>query len=101
ETTVVGSVFADPSTRSGVWGGFLDFLGSSAVYPVSTDPTTWNSNLSLGANDYGIRLNQLFVSSAFATLSGSDHQDQNALSPAGGIRYTDQTCAGGTPDRPC
>jgi outer membrane receptor protein involved in Fe transport len=90
-TTVVGSVFSDPSNETGL----------SGADPVNTDPSTWWSALKLGGTDYGVRVNQLFGSLVLATLQGSYHKDQSALTPPPGIRYVDNTCSGGTPDNPC
>lgn len=90
-TTVVGSVFADPSTKTGLTGDD----------PVNPDPSTWWSALSLGGTDYGVRLSQLFGSQVIAALQGSYHEDQSTLTPPNGIRYLDYTCAGGTPESPC
>lgn len=102
-TTVVGTVFADPSSNAGAAGadprqGFGTF---DVTPPVSLDPSTWYSTRAQGGTDYGVRLTQLFGSRAIATLQGSYHRDRNALSAPEGIRYIDETCAGGTPDNRC
>ncbi len=102
-TTVVGTVFADPSTTSGAAGADpRQGLGVGDVTPpVSLDPSTWYSARQQGGTDFGIRLTQLFGSKAIATLQGSYHKDNNSLTAPPGIRYTDETCIGGTPDDPC
>ena len=98
-TTVVGTVFADPSTTSGAAGADpRQGLGAFYVTPiVSPDPSTWYSARDQGGTDYGVRLTQLFGSQAIATLQGSYHQDKNSLTAPDGIRYDDWTCGGGTP----
>jgi outer membrane receptor protein involved in Fe transport len=90
-TAVVGSAFADPSTKTGLTG----------ADPVNTDPSTWFSATKFGGTDFGLRVNQLFGSWAFASLQGGYHKDQSSLAPPPGIRYIDQTCAGGTPEAAC
>ena len=98
-TTIVGTVFADPSTSSGAAGADpRQGLGAGEVEPpVSLDPSTWFSERSQGGTDFGVRATQLFGSQAIATFQGSYHKDQNALNAPDGIRYEDQTCTGGMP----
>ena len=102
-TTVVGSVFADPSTTSGVSGA--DPRRDSAFIiifpPVSPVPSTWDSTRSQGGNDYGVRATRIFGPNVLATLQGSYHQDRSSLTAADQIRYQDFTCAGGKPGTPC
>ncbi|MEX1245413.1 MAG: TonB-dependent receptor [Thermoanaerobaculia bacterium] len=102
-TTIVGTVFADPTKSSGAAGADpRQGLGvGEATPPVSPDPSTWYSERFQGGTDFGVRATQLYGSRAIATLQGSYHKDENALTPPDGIRYEDQTCAGGTPDDPC
>ncbi len=102
-TTVVGTVFADPSTSSGAAGADpRQGLGVAQVTPpVSLVPSTWYSERSQGGTDFGVRATHLFGSRAIATLQGSYHRDRNALTAPAGIRYLDQTCPGGTPSQPC
>ncbi|HTO87139.1 MAG TPA: carboxypeptidase regulatory-like domain-containing protein [Thermoanaerobaculia bacterium] len=102
-TSLVGTVFADPATRSGAAGADpAQGLGFYDVAPiVSPDPSTWYSTRNQGGVDYGIRLSQLFGSQMSVTLQGSFHRDRNTLTPPDGIRYEDDTCTGGTPDSPC
>ena len=102
-TTIVGTVFADPSTSSGAAGADpRQGLGVDQVTPpVSLEPSTWYSERFQGGTDFGVRATQLFGSRAIATLQGSYHKDRNALTAPPGIRYLDQTCVGGTPDEPC
>ena len=98
-TTIVGTVFADPSTSSGAAGADpRQGLGVDQVTPpVSLDPSTWYSERFQGGTDFGVRATHLFGSRAIATLQGSYHKDRNGLTAPPGIRYLDQTCAGGTP----
>jgi hypothetical protein len=102
-TTVVGTIFADPSTTSGAAGADpRQGLGVGDVEPpVSLEPSTWYSSRTQGGTDFGVRLTQLFGSNVIATLQGSYHQDQNSLNASDLIRYTDETCTGGSPDDPC
>jgi hypothetical protein len=102
-TTVVGSVFADPSTSSGAAGADpRQGLGDDQVAPpVSLDPSTWYSERSQGGTDFGIRTTHLFGSRVIATLQGSYHKDRNALTAPPGIRYLDETCVGGTSEAQC
>src|SRR5262249_31135689 len=102
-TTVVGTVFADPSTSAGASGADpRQGLGAAYVQPiVSPEPSTWFSARNQGGTDYGVRVNHLIGSRALATIQGSYHKDQNGLTAPDGIRFVDWTCAGGTPDDPC
>jgi hypothetical protein len=102
-TTIVGTVFADPSTSSGAAGADpRQGLGVNQVTPpVSLDPSTWFSERFQGGTDFGVRATHLFGSRAIANLQGSYHKDRNGLTPPPGIRYMDQMCAGGTPGKPC
>lgn len=102
-TTVVATVFADPSTTSGAAGADpRQGLGLGDVEPpVSLDPSTWYSARTQGGADYGLRLTQLFGSAVMVTLQGAYHRDNNALGAPPEVRYEDWTCAGGTPDNPC
>lgn len=102
-TTIVGTVFADPTTSSGAAGADpRQGLGLGQVRPpVSLDPSTWYSERFQGGTDFGVRATQLFGSRAIATVQGSYHQDENELTAPGGIRYIDQKCSDGTPDDPC
>ena len=91
-TTVVGTVFADPSSSA----------GQSGDPPVSLVPSTWYSARTQGGTDYGVRASQLLGSKAIVVLQGSYHRDRNELTAPEGARSTeDYTCVGGTPDRPC
>ncbi|HEY6929254.1 MAG TPA: TonB-dependent receptor [Thermoanaerobaculia bacterium] len=102
-TTVVASVFADPSTTAGASGGDprRDLAFIIVFPPVSPAPSTWNSTRSQGGDDYGVQASQLFGTDVLATLQGSDHQDRSSLTAADEIQYKDFTCTGGTPDAPC
>jgi hypothetical protein len=102
-TSVVGTVFADPSSSVGAAGADpRQGLGSVFVTPiVSPDPSTWFSARDQGGTDFGLRGSQLFGSRAIATIQGGYHENKNVLTAPDGIRYEDWTCAGGTPDEPC
>ncbi|HKD18760.1 MAG TPA: carboxypeptidase regulatory-like domain-containing protein, partial [Thermoanaerobaculia bacterium] len=102
-TTVVATVFADPTTSSGAAGADpRQGLGVGLVTPpVSLEPSTWYSERFQGGTDFGIRASEIFGGKVIATVQGSYHKDQNDLTAPGGIRYEDQTCSGGTPDDPC
>jgi hypothetical protein len=102
-TTIVGTVFADPSTSSGAAGADpRQGLGVDQVTPpVSLDPSTWSSDRFQGGTDFGVRATHLFGSRAIATLQGSYHKDRNGLTAPPGVRYLDQTCLGGTPNGRC
>jgi len=102
-TTIVGTIFADPSTVTGA----ASSDPTHSTYPasiVSLDPATWESELKIGGTDYGLRVNQLFGSKGLLTIQGSHHSDRYHTIPSGagaGVRQDDWTCAGGTPDNPC
>jgi len=102
-TTVVGTVFADPSKSSGAAAADpgQGLGGYNALPPVSLDPSTWSTARTQGGTDFGVRITRLFGSQAIATLQGSYHQDRNALTAANTVRYEDWTCAGGTPEHVC
>lgn len=92
-STVVGTVFADPATRSGA--------NADVTNP---DPGTWQSDRFVGATDFGLRASQLFGSQTLVTLQIARHQDRFELTPSGpGLQaqLQDLTCAGGTPESPC
>jgi hypothetical protein len=92
-TTLVGTVFADPTTRSGAAGDVF-----------SPEPGTWQSERFIGGTDFGLRLNQLFGSNILVTLQAARHQDRHELTPTGPAAAplsTDFTCPGGTLDQPC
>jgi Carboxypeptidase regulatory-like domain/TonB dependent receptor-like, beta-barrel/TonB-dependent Receptor Plug Domain len=93
-TTLVGSVFADPTQDAG-----------ANIQPVTNpDPGTWQSTRTIGGLDFGLRLNQLVGSSGLLTLQVARHQDQYSLVPTGpglAIRTEDFTCEGGTHDQAC
>ncbi len=102
-TTVVGGVFGDPNTNSGLAGadprrGLIDLQPQS---PISTDPDTWYSYRRQGGTDYSLRGAQLFGADVVANLQGSYHQSRSSLTAAEEVRVTDLTCAGGTPDARC
>jgi hypothetical protein len=102
-TTVVGTVFADPSTTSGAAGadprqGLSDIFVDPIVSP---ERSTWFSARKQGGTDFGVRMSRLFGSRAIATLQGAYHQQKNKLDAPDGVRYEDWTCEGGTPVAPC
>ncbi|HMF09438.1 MAG TPA: TonB-dependent receptor [Thermoanaerobaculia bacterium] len=104
-STIVASIFADPSTVDGAAASDPTHTIYSNIFPVvSPDPATWQSKLDVGGTDYALRLNQLFGASGLLTLQGSRHYDRYQLSPSGAgdaPRVEDFTCDGGTPDNPC
>jgi hypothetical protein len=104
-TTLVGTVFADPSTVTGAAASDpTHAIGPNLVPIVNPDPATWESQFKIGGTDYALRLNQLFGSRGLLTLQGSRHYDRYQLTPSAagaGIQYQDLTCAGGTPTAPC
>jgi hypothetical protein len=100
-TTVVATVFADPSTNSGA-SGADPRQGPASVMPiVSLGPSTWFSTRKIGGTDFGARVTQLLGSSAVLTLQGALHRDRYDLNAANTIRYEDWTCTGGTPAQQC
>ncbi|HEY3203819.1 MAG TPA: TonB-dependent receptor [Thermoanaerobaculia bacterium] len=104
-TSVVGTVFADPSTSSGA-SGVDPRQGRGSVRledPIilNPDPSTWYSERRIGGVDYGLRGTRLFGSRGLLTLQVSHHQDRNSLTAPDGIRTIDLTCEGGAPDNPC
>ena len=102
-TSLVGTVFADPSTVTGAAASDP----THSYYPVpivNPDESTWGSDLNIGGTDYGLRLSQLFGSTGLMTLQGSRHYDKYETVPSGagaGVRFEDWTCQGGTPTSPC
>jgi len=104
-TTLVATVFADPTASSGASGvdprqGRSSMRLESPVI-LNRDPSTWFSARHVGGIDYGVRLIQLFGSRALLTLQASHHQDRNSLTAPDGIRTIDLTCQGGTSEAPC
>ncbi len=104
-TTVVASIFADPSTTSGAAGADPRLGPSGRVVDPPTilnrDPTTWNSDRVLGGIDYGLRATQLVGSTGLASLQAAYHQDRNLLNAPAIPRTDDETCSGGTNIDPC
>ena len=104
-TNLVATVFADPTTNSGAAGadprqGYQNVFGS--IPPITNpDPSTWNSTRDIGGADYGLRGSQLLGSIGLIVLQASRHQDQYSLTAAETVRLQDETCSGGTPDKPC
>jgi hypothetical protein len=102
-TTVVGTVFADPSTVTGAAASDP----AHVTYPVpivNPDPATWQSQLNIGGTDYALRINQLLGSTGLVTVQGSRHYDRYQTTPSGAgaaLRFEDWTCAGGTAVDPC
>lgn len=94
-TTLVGTIFADPSLSE----------GAACGDPVnSADPGTWQCQRSYGGLDAALRLDQLVGSRVFATLQASRHRDSFELvgtGAGGAVRFEDRTCEGGTPELPC
>jgi len=81
-TSVVATVFADPSTTSGAEGGA----------PVSLEPTTWFTGRDVGGTDYGGRLTQLLGAQAIVTIQGGVHHDRYELDGADLVRTEDWRC---------
>src|SRR5262249_51043542 len=102
-TTVVGTVFGDPTTITGASGADpRQGVGLGQVRAiVDPDPTTWYSERRIGAADYGIRGSQIFASWGLLTLQASRHQDRYELTAPNLARVSDFRCEGGTPEEPC
>lgn len=102
-STLVGTIFGDPTTNTGAAGSDpRQGFAAINVPPITNrDPTTWSSTRTIGGQDYGLRLNQVFGSSALATLQASRHQDSYSLTAPNIVRTDNLTCQGGTPDNPC
>ncbi|HEY3204460.1 MAG TPA: carboxypeptidase regulatory-like domain-containing protein [Thermoanaerobaculia bacterium] len=104
ETTVVGTVFADPTENSGA-GSSDPRQSIFSVRPITNpERSTWDSTRTIGGVDYALRVNRLFGSHALAVLQGSRHEDRFGLVPADGgdeVRTADRTCEGGTLTDPC
>ncbi len=102
-STLVATIFADPSTKSGAAGADPTTGPASlqAVPIYNPDPSTWSSARRFGGTDYGLRGSQLLGARSLVTVQASEHRDQNSLSAADTIRYEDWTCTGGTPNEPC
>jgi outer membrane receptor protein involved in Fe transport len=102
-TTVVGSAFSDSSSTSGASGADprRDEAFMLVFLPVRPEQSTWSSTRRQGGMDYALRATRLFGPNVLATFQGSYHRDRSSLTAAEEIRYTDLTCAGGTPETPC
>ena len=101
-TTVVGTVFADPSATAGAAGadprqGIADVVVDPIVNP---DPSTWFSTRQQGGR----------ISEPASRSSSERPQSrplrlvprrQNALTAPDGVRSYDWRCEGGTPASPC
>jgi len=101
-TSVVGTLFADPTTITGAAGADpRQGYGDLHVPPIQNrDPSTWDSTRQIGATDYGLRATQLF-GAAMLVAQASRHQDRYHLTFADTVRTRDLTCQGGTLDEPC
>ena len=100
-STLVGSVFADPTTSTGASNADPNLNGQPITNP---DPGTWESDRSIGAVDFGLRLNRLLGSSGLVIVQGGRHQDKYSLVPTGPSLQTqiqDFRCEGGTPEQMC
>jgi hypothetical protein len=69
-TTIVGTVFGDPETRTG-----------NIANLTSANPIIRQANRTIGAVDYAGALTQLFGSSALITARYAKHQDRFELAP--------------------
>jgi outer membrane receptor protein involved in Fe transport len=104
-TTIVATVFADPSSASGAAGADPRqgpsgrVIGSPAI--LNRDRSTWYSARTLGGTDYGLRATQIVGAAGLAAIQGGYHRDRNLLSAPDLVRTEDLTCAGGTPEMPC
>ena len=108
-TSLVGTVFADPSDGSGAAANdprqdpqIGRYTDNSIINP---NPTTWYSARTVGGTDFALRAQQLLGASGLFTLQGSRHRNSNSLTASNLIRITDMTCPPdqppGTPDHPC
>ena len=100
-TSVVASVFADPSSSSGAAGAdprqdqdLGRFQGTAIVNP---DPSTWYSQRTVGGTDYGLRLTQILGSEGLVSAQAAHHQDRNLLTAADEVRYLDCRAVGFCP----
>jgi hypothetical protein len=84
-TTIVGTVFGDPETRTG-----------NIANLTSTNPVVRNAIRSVGAVDYSGALTQLFGSSALITARYAKHQDRFELSPTDPLAYQIRDTTTGT-----
>src|SRR5262249_55972538 len=104
-TTLVATIFADPSKSSGAAGADPRLGPSGRVVDPPTilnrDPSTWNSSRVLGGTDYGLRATQLFGAQGLATFQAAYHKDRNLLTAAPSVRTDDETCANGSMGSPC
>ncbi len=103
-TTVVATVFADPTTTSGASGSDPRQRQAAIRLITNPDPSTWRIDRVIGGTDYGLRLNQIFGSTALATVQASRHKDRFELGDLGAgaaVRINDFTCIGGTLENPC
>ena len=100
-TTVVGTVFADPSTISGAAGADPRQGPANLTPIVSLDPSTWSSTRKIGGADESIRITEVPSSRTLLTLQASLHRDRYELLATDTVRLEDDMCAGGTPDPPC
>jgi hypothetical protein len=103
-TTLVATAFSDPTTNSGA-GRADPRQGAFVAEEISNpDPATWQSDRKIGGTDFGLRAEQLFGGTAFATLQAARHQDRYELIPTypgDSFRLEDFTCEGGTLLQPC
>jgi outer membrane receptor protein involved in Fe transport len=103
-STVVATVFGDPSTNSGA-GSADPRQGQANIRLITNpDPATWESTRSIGGTDIGTRWDQLFGAAAMLTAQISRHRDRYELEysgPAAAPRIEDFTCEDGTPEEPC
>jgi outer membrane receptor protein involved in Fe transport len=102
-STLVGTIFSDPTTNSGAAGSdpSQGYSGINVPPIANREPTTWFSQRSIGGTDYGLRLNQIFGASALATIQASRHHDRYHLTAPDIVATYDMTCQNGAPDDPC
>src|SRR5262249_21615717 len=102
-TTLVGTVFGDPTTNSGA-GRADPRQGTFNARTINTPaPGPWESTRSSGPTYSAPRPSQVSASASLATLQASRHEARYDLVPTGDglrTRLEDFTCAGGTREEP-
>jgi hypothetical protein len=103
-STLVGTVFGDPTTNSGAGASDPRQTSFRVAQITNPDPSTWSAERSIGAADFGLRGSQVLGSSAFLSILAARHQDRYLLNPTGSasqVRLIDRTCQDGTRLHPC
>ena len=100
--SLVGTVFADPSTNSGAGSADPRQSGVSVRLITNPHPGTWQASRYVGATDYGLRDQLILGASGIVSVQAARHEDRYWLQPASEeIRLADFRCDGGTPEAPC